>query len=341
MRLFVGAAALAGLLLAGSPVLADPVAGNGSYGVQSLTAGTGVTLGGTPQNPVINATGGGGTGTISNITNTDNNLVITNATGPTTTINTNQSPTYTGQVTGGSFYSATGGIQTGRTTTSGAGFIGNYTGGMGLIDYPLAFGYTNSDSGSGNTELGGNSAVTINGVSGRIMTISRLSGTGSPSTGPQNLITIDPAGDLGVLANVASATSSTTGLSSNQSERITGLSSANAQCLTGASGTNVAQSGQGCVTVYLNGAQQTGTQAPHIEQFNNTPTIANGATRTYTFATAFASTPVCQVNQSAQGIAPTLGGAQGLWPSSISTTQVVVSNQSGATQTPYLSCIGL
>lgn len=99
------------------------------------------------------------------------------------------------------------------------------------------------------------------------------------------------------------------------------------------------QSGQTALggASYLNGAVQTGVKTPHFEQFNSTA-ITNGSTNTYTFGLPYVNIPVCQAAQNAA----TAGlGSGGVFIPTVTTTNVTVNNSSGATQTPFVSCIGL
>ena len=46
-------------------------------GVQSVNAGTNVTITGTPTNPIVNSSGGGGSGTVTSVSNVDGTVVVT------------------------------------------------------------------------------------------------------------------------------------------------------------------------------------------------------------------------------------------------------------------------
>jgi hypothetical protein len=241
------------------------------------------------------------TATVSNITSANNLLTVGSPTGPSVTLTPNEAPMYTGQVQAADSF-----VNPGNTTGSIAvGLrLGSSVGSAHQsIWLACPSGYAIECSTAG---VYGYLWDAIDGGNG----IAEMS--------------LDASGDLGVAGYFASST-----LTSGR-------------CLQATTSGQIANAPAGCITTYLNGTQQTSaTQAPHIEQYNSGPTVANGATRTYTFAVAYITAPVCQVQQSVAGVSPALGGSQGIYPSTITTTTVTISNNSGATQTPYVSCIGL
>jgi hypothetical protein len=148
----------------------------------SLTAGKCVQAG--TNGKLVSASGacGTGTGTISSITNTDGNLLITTPAGPTTTINTNQSPTYTG-----------------NTTIGTSGNYGDNGTGLGSL-------YLSSGGTGGKTQIStyNGSSNTLNGIKGQAI------GIGPPVAGSFYWV-LDSSGNasnLGSLYSGALAASS-------------------------------------------------------------------------------------------------------------------------------------
>jgi hypothetical protein len=115
------------------------------------------------------------------------------------------------------------------------------------------------------------------------------------------------------------------------------------QIVAGAVGNTVAAGANGNFGNYdsFQGSFKNGVMTPgisHYEWFNNA-TINSGSNHTYNFGQGYSSAPGCQASGSSTG-AVLLAGTNNFSVVS-STTNVVVTNGTGATQTPTVTCQGI
>jgi len=263
---------------------------------------------------VSNLNCGTGSGTLTGIT-AGNDIVVTGS-APTPTVAVTNSPTFTGIITA----TAVNPLRLGTA----------HVGTTGIIS--LA---NNNGTGAGFTDIYANNTVITSGVAAACLSFSLEGVAGNP-------MALDCSGDIGIAGFFASATltsgrclqATTNGQIANAaSSCVTGVTAGNSSITVGGTATAPTISVTNPVTLNQSGVAKAGA---HIETANST-SVAALSNGTFTFATAYAAAPVCNV--------ATVTGTLSVTPAfnvvSVTTTVLTVENTNAGAQSYEAICIGL